>query len=115
MPELWTQHRQPYQPSGWADRRAGERSQRVCSQPLRAGKGTGNAPEKRRKEIEMNAVELYDLAEISPETMDLQPVIGRTLLSDGVFAFWVDSECIATADQNETYEAWCLRANAESA
>jgi hypothetical protein len=66
-------------------------------------------------EIEMNAVELYDLEEISPETMDLKPVNGRTLLSDGVFAFWVDADCIATADQTEPYEEWCLRANAESA
>ena len=61
----------------------------------------------------MNAIKKFDLTVQEPEMYDLPQLVGRMLLSDGITLFWADSDSLET--DGETYDDWCLRANAEPA
>ena len=61
----------------------------------------------------MNAIEKFKLRIEDTAMYDLPQLVGRMLLSDGITLFWADSDSLET--DGETYDDWCLRANAEPA
>ena len=62
----------------------------------------------------MNAIKKFDLTVQEPAMYDLPQQAGRILLSDGITLFWADADSLDLAD-GETYDNWCLLANAEPA
>ena len=83
---------------------------RACARKVCAISANDEAPEKGG---EMNAIEKWDLKIHDPEMYDLPQQAGRILLGDGITLFWADSDSLET--DGETYDDWCLRANAEPA
>ena len=62
----------------------------------------------------MNAIEKFKLR-IEDTAMHMEKTqTGRMLLSDGITLFWADADSLDLAD-GETYDNWCLLANAEPA
>ena len=70
----------------------------------------GTIPAEKR---EMNAIKKFDLTVQEPAMYDMETQKERTLLGDGIALFWADSDSMET--DGETYDDWCLRANAEPA
>ena len=62
----------------------------------------------------MNAIKKFDLTVQEPAMYALPQQAGRILLGDGIALFWADSDILDLAD-GETYDTWCLCANAEPA